>query len=250
MTEDCLLTGALEPTNEAYAIAKIAGLKLCQYYRKQYGVDFHSAMPTNLYGPGDNYHPKNSHVLPALIRRFHEAREAGRPEVAAWGTGHAAAGIPARGRPGRRLRLPPRADDSAGLDQRRDRDGRDDPGADRDRGRGDRVHGAGSPGTPPSPTARRASSSTSRSSRRWAGRPGSRSGRASRRPTPSFLAEKRRAPFAPSRARPMADEIPTVPAEARGPGPEEVLLGPPCGPAVGAHPLGDRDRRSRSSSAS
>ncbi len=87
MTEECMLTGALEPTNEAYAIAKIAGLKLCQYYRKQHGVLFHSAMPTNLYGPGDNYHPKNSHVLPALIRRFHEAREAGVTEVTAWGTG-------------------------------------------------------------------------------------------------------------------------------------------------------------------
>ncbi len=87
MGEDCLLTGPLEPTNEAYAIAKIAGLKLCQYYRRQYGVCFHSAMPTNLYGPGDNYHPQNSHVLPALIRRFHEAREAGAAEVGAWGTG-------------------------------------------------------------------------------------------------------------------------------------------------------------------
>ncbi|HEX2100052.1 MAG TPA: GDP-L-fucose synthase [Candidatus Synoicihabitans sp.] len=87
MPEDCLLTSALEPTNEAYAIAKITGLKLCQYYRKQYGVLFHSAMPTNLYGPGDNYHPQNSHVLPALIRRFHEAKLAGREEVVAWGTG-------------------------------------------------------------------------------------------------------------------------------------------------------------------
>jgi GDP-L-fucose synthase len=87
MAEDCLLTSALEPTNEAYAVAKIAGLKLCQYYRRQYGVLFHSAMPTNLYGPGDNYHPKNSHVLPALIRRFHEAKEANLPEVTAWGTG-------------------------------------------------------------------------------------------------------------------------------------------------------------------
>jgi GDP-L-fucose synthase len=87
MPEDCLLTSALEPTNEAYAIAKITGLKLCQYYRKQYGVLFHSAMPTNLYGPGDNYHPQNSHVLPALIRRFDEARELRRPEVVAWGTG-------------------------------------------------------------------------------------------------------------------------------------------------------------------
>ncbi len=87
MTEDCLLTSALEPTNEAYAIAKITGLKLCQYYRKQYGVLFHSAMPTNLYGPGDNYHPQNSHVLPALIRRFDEAQATGQLEVVAWGTG-------------------------------------------------------------------------------------------------------------------------------------------------------------------
>ena len=87
MSESCLLTGELEPTNEAYAIAKIAGLKLFQYYRRQHGVLFHSAMPTNLYGPGDNYHPQNSHVLPALIRRFHEARLAGKAEVVAWGTG-------------------------------------------------------------------------------------------------------------------------------------------------------------------
>jgi GDP-L-fucose synthase len=87
MTEDSLLTGSLEPTNEAYAIAKIAGLKLCQFYRREHGVLFHSAMPTNLYGPGDNYHPQNSHVLPALIRRFHEARESGTPEVVAWGSG-------------------------------------------------------------------------------------------------------------------------------------------------------------------
>lgn len=87
MPESCLLSGPLEPTNEAYAIAKIAGLKLAQYYRKQYGVLYHSAMPTNLYGPGDNYHPQNSHVLPALIRRFHEARESARSEVIAWGTG-------------------------------------------------------------------------------------------------------------------------------------------------------------------
>ena len=85
--EESLLTSQLEPTNEAYAIAKIAGLKLCQFYRQQYGVLFHSAMPTNLYGPGDNYHPQNSHVLPALIRRFDEAREKSLPEVTAWGTG-------------------------------------------------------------------------------------------------------------------------------------------------------------------
>ena len=87
MTEDSLLTGPLEPTNEAYAIAKITGLKLAQFYRKEHGVLFHSAMPTNLYGPGDNYHLLNSHVLPALIRKFHEAKEAGHPEVTAWGTG-------------------------------------------------------------------------------------------------------------------------------------------------------------------
>jgi GDP-L-fucose synthase len=87
MTEECLLTSPLEPTNEPYAIAKITGLKLCQYYRKQYGVLFHSAMPTNLYGPGDNYHPENSHVLPALIRRFHEAKESGAESVSIWGSG-------------------------------------------------------------------------------------------------------------------------------------------------------------------
>ncbi len=87
MREACLLDGPLEPTNEAYALAKIAGLKMCQFYRRQYGVLFHSAMPTNLYGPGDNYHPEHSHVLPALIRRFHEARESGAPSVTIWGTG-------------------------------------------------------------------------------------------------------------------------------------------------------------------
>lgn len=88
MKEECLLTSPLESTNEAYAIAKIAGLKLCQFYRQQYGVLFHSAMPTNLYGPGDNYHPENSHVLPALLRRFHEARENKAPSVTLWGTGN------------------------------------------------------------------------------------------------------------------------------------------------------------------
>ncbi len=85
--EDALLTGPLEPTNEGYALAKIAGLKLCQFYRRQYGRLYHSAMPTNLYGPGDNYHPEHSHVLPALIRRFEEARLAGAREVTLWGTG-------------------------------------------------------------------------------------------------------------------------------------------------------------------
>lgn len=85
--EDQLLAGPLEPTNEAYALAKICGLKLCTYYRREYGVLFHSAMPTNLYGQGDNYHPDHSHVLPALIRRFHEAKEAGAPRVSIWGSG-------------------------------------------------------------------------------------------------------------------------------------------------------------------
>ncbi len=87
MAESALLTGTLEPTNEPYAIAKIAGIKLCESYSRQHGRDYRSVMPTNLYGPGDNYHPENSHVIPALIRRFHEAKENGTPEVAIWGTG-------------------------------------------------------------------------------------------------------------------------------------------------------------------
>jgi GDP-L-fucose synthase len=85
--EDQLLAGPLEPTNEAYALAKIAGLKLCQYFRQQYGVLYHSAMPTNLYGPGDNYHLDHSHVLPGLIRKFHDAKNSGAPSVTIWGTG-------------------------------------------------------------------------------------------------------------------------------------------------------------------
>lgn len=87
MKEEHLLTGPLEPTNEAYAIAKIAGLKLCEFYRSQYGQNFIAAMPTNLYGPFDNFHPQNSHVLPALIRRFHEAKETGAKQVTVWGSG-------------------------------------------------------------------------------------------------------------------------------------------------------------------
>ena len=87
MKEDALLTGELEPTNEPYAIAKIAGLKMCDAYRHQHGCNFISAMPTNLYGPGDNYHPEHSHVLPAMIRRFHEAKVEGAKEVVCWGTG-------------------------------------------------------------------------------------------------------------------------------------------------------------------
>jgi GDP-L-fucose synthase len=87
MSEDALLTGVLEPTNEPYAIAKIAGIKLCESYNRQYGTDYRSVMPTNLYGPGDNFHPENSHVLPALMRRFHEAAQSGQAEVVIWGTG-------------------------------------------------------------------------------------------------------------------------------------------------------------------
>lgn len=87
MKEDCLLTGELEKTNEAYALAKISGLKYCEYLNKQYKTDYISVMPTNLYGPNDNYHPEHSHVLPALIRRFHEAKEKGLKEVYCWGTG-------------------------------------------------------------------------------------------------------------------------------------------------------------------
>ena len=87
MREDCLLTSALEETNEAYALAKISGLKYCAYLNEQYGTDYISVMPTNLYGPGDNYHPEHSHVLPALIRRFHEAKEAGLNSVTCWGDG-------------------------------------------------------------------------------------------------------------------------------------------------------------------
>jgi GDP-L-fucose synthase len=91
MSEDALLTGKLEPTNEPYAIAKIAGIKMCESYNRQYGqshgVDYRSVMPTNLYGPGDNYHPENSHVIPALIRRFHEAKMSNAHEVVIWGTG-------------------------------------------------------------------------------------------------------------------------------------------------------------------
>jgi GDP-L-fucose synthase len=87
MAESALLTGALEPTNEPYAIAKIAGIKLCESYNRQYGRDYRSVMPTNLYGPGDNFHPENSHVIPALMRRIHEAKLRCDPEVVIWGSG-------------------------------------------------------------------------------------------------------------------------------------------------------------------
>jgi GDP-L-fucose synthase len=85
--EEYLMSGMLEPTNEPYAMAKIAGIKLCESYNRQYGTDYRSVMPTNLYGPGDNYHPENSHVIPALMRRFHEAKVSGAPEVVIWGSG-------------------------------------------------------------------------------------------------------------------------------------------------------------------
>ena len=87
MPESCLLTSSLEQTNEAYALAKISGLKYCEYLNRQYGTDYISVMPTNLYGPNDNYHPEHSHVLPALIRRFHEAKLSGAAEVTCWGDG-------------------------------------------------------------------------------------------------------------------------------------------------------------------
>ncbi|MFT6286176.1 MAG: GDP-L-fucose synthase [Alcanivorax sp.] len=88
MAEDALLTGVLEPTNEPYALAKISGIKLCESYNRQHGTDFRSVMPTNLYGPGDNYHPENSHVIPAMLRRFHQAKESGANSVTIWGSGN------------------------------------------------------------------------------------------------------------------------------------------------------------------
>ena len=97
MKEEYLLTGPLEPTNEWYAVAKIAGIKMCQAYRRQYGCDFISAMPTNIYGPNDNYDLQNSHVLPALIRKFHEAKAAKAPTVTCWGTGSPLREFPLRG---------------------------------------------------------------------------------------------------------------------------------------------------------
>ncbi len=119
--EQALLTGPLEKTNEAYALAKITGLKLCEYYRRQYGVLFHSAMPTNLYGPGDNYHPEHSHVLPALIRRFHEAKLAARTDGHDLGLRNAPPRIPVRRRFGRCDRPSDWRGRSAGLGQRRHR---------------------------------------------------------------------------------------------------------------------------------
>ena len=105
MPESCLLTSELEKTNEAYALAKISGLKYCEFLNRQYGTDYISAMPTNLYGPNDNYHPTHSHVLPALIRRFHEAKVGRTAGGDLLGHRHAAAGVPVRGRSGGCLRL-------------------------------------------------------------------------------------------------------------------------------------------------
>ncbi len=119
LKEEYLLTGLLEPTNEPYAIAKIAGIKLCEAYRSQYGCNFISVMPTNLYGPNDNYDLNNSHVLPALIRKFHEAKAERRPQRGSVGFGHAQAGIPARRRPGRRVLFSDVTLQPTGIDQHR-----------------------------------------------------------------------------------------------------------------------------------
>ena len=140
MPESCLLTSELEKTNEAYALAKISGLKYCEFLNRQYGTDYISAMPTNLYGPNDNYHPTHSHVLPALIRRFHEAKEAGLAEVTCWGTGTSAPGVPVCGRPGGSLRIPDEQ-----LFRKRDgkrgyRKGTDDQRADGAGGESDRIY--------------------------------------------------------------------------------------------------------------
>ena len=140
MTESQLLTGPLEPTNEAYAIAKIAGIKLCQAYRRQYGSNFISAMPTNLYGPNDNFDLVSSHVLPAMIRKFHEARQSRRARGDAVGHRHAAARVPARRRSRRRVRVPDGALRRRGAHQRRHRRGSQHPRARRGRPR-DRLPG-------------------------------------------------------------------------------------------------------------
>ena len=153
MKEEELLSGPLEPTNEAYAVAKIAGIKLCQSYRKQYGSDFISAMPTNLYGPNDNFDLTSSHVLPAMIRKFHDAREEGRDEVTMWGTG-----TPRR----EFLHVDDLADacvflmnnyGDAGAHQRRHRRGSVDPGTRRDGAAHRSSRTRRSCGTPRSPTA-------------------------------------------------------------------------------------------------
>ena len=156
--EEYLLTGPLEPTNEWYALAKIAGIKLCQAYRRQLGADFISAMPTNLYGPGDNFDLASSHVVPALMRKLHEARLAGAPRVPVWGTGTPAARVPPRRRPRRCLRLPAAPLFGGAADQCRLRRGPDHRRAGGHHRATSSATRASSPSTRPSPTARRASS--------------------------------------------------------------------------------------------
>ena len=152
--EEYLLTGLLEPTNEPYAIAKISGIKLCQAYRRQYGCDFISAMPTNLYGPHDNFDLKSSHVLPALMRKFHDAKAAARDEVDGLGHRLAPARVPPRRRPRRRLPLPDAPLRRGRPHQRRHRRGPHHPRARRDRRARSWPPACGSPSIPPSRTAR------------------------------------------------------------------------------------------------
>ena len=187
ITESELLAGPLEPTNEAYAIAKIAGIKLCQSYRRQYGDDFISAMPTNLYGPNDNFDLTSSHVLPALIRKFHDAKVEGRREVEIWGTGAPKRRVPPRRRPRRRVPVPDGAVRRRTAHQRRHRRRPRDPRAGRD-GPRRRAPGRGrSRSTRRSPTGRRASCSTSPACASWAGRRRSSSATGSPRRTSWFL---------------------------------------------------------------
>ncbi len=183
ISEDALLTGPLEPTNEWYAVAKIAGIKLCQAYRRQYGCDFISAMPSNLYGPGDNFDLKSSHVLPALMRKAHEAKAAGRAGAGGLGLGLAAAGVPPRGRPRRRPGVPAAALFRREPRQRRDRRGISPSATWRRWSAGSSASRASCASTPPSPTARRASCWTSRAWPGWDGGRRSASPRAWRRPT-------------------------------------------------------------------
>lgn len=147
--ETSLLTGPLEPTNDAYAVAKIAGIMGVQSVRKQYGLPWISAMPTNLYGPGDNFHPEHSHVLPALIRRFDEAARSGAREVVLWGTRHPPPRVPPRRRPRPRRRPPARPLRRPADHQRRGRERRHHPGARRDRRRRRRVRRRHRPGHQP-----------------------------------------------------------------------------------------------------
>ena len=188
-----MLTGPLEPTNEPYAIAKIAGIKMAEAYRSQYGCDFINVMPTNLYGPGDNYHPEYSHVVAALIRRFHEAKVAGASERGGLGHRHAAAGIPLCRRPGRRLRAPDEELFRRRTGQYRHRRGHHHR---RIRARGRqcrRLHRHASASIPRGPTARRASCSTSAGSPNSAGARAPRWRTASGSPIRRILSESKQA---------------------------------------------------------